>query len=109
MRYRALSLIWPQVPALQRRQLIILLGRMAARHLAAAPATEGQGYDDDCRPPALGGQQDSEAASRSIRGGIRPPIHRPTGGASSGVDAAPIWPRRTRPRVRLGPTPGVRH
>jgi len=42
MRSRALSIIWPQVPALQRRQLIILLGRMATRHLAAASATEGQ-------------------------------------------------------------------
>src|SRR5215470_10935586 len=83
MRSRALSMIWPQVPALQRRQLIILLGQMATRHLAAASATEGQAYDDHRSALALGGPQDSGAASRSIRGGVRPPIHCPTDGAPS--------------------------
>src|SRR5262252_2806692 len=109
MRSRALSMIWPQVPELQRRQLIILLGQMATRHLAAAPATEGQAYDDHRSSLALGGQQDAGAASRSVRGGVRPSIYRPTGSAPSGVDPAPIWPRRTCPRLRLGTTPGAGH
>src|SRR5262245_43662909 len=109
MRDRALSMIWSEVPALQRRQLIILLGRMATRHLAAAPATEGQAYDGHRSALALGGQQDSGAASRSVRGGVRSPIHRPTDAASSGVDPAPIWPRRTRARVRMGTAPSTGH
>src|SRR4029434_1717674 len=109
MKSRALSMIWPQVPERQRRQLIILLGQMAVRQLAAAPATEGHANDDDYRPLTLGGPQDSGAASRPVRGGVRPPIHPPADGAPSGVDAAPIWPRRTRPRVRLGSLPGAGH
>src|SRR5215471_2009849 len=109
MRYRALSLIWPQVPELQRRQLIILLGRMATRHLAAAPATEGQADDDHRSAFALGGPQDSGAASRSVRGGVRPPIHGPTDATPSGVDPAPIRPRRTRACVRLDPAPSAGH
>src|SRR4029453_11688162 len=109
MRSRALSMIWSQVPESQRRQLIILLGQMAVRHLAAAPATEGHADDDDYSPLALGGPQDSGAASRSVRGGVRPPIHPPADGAPSGADPAPIWPRRTRARVRLGALPGAGH
>jgi hypothetical protein len=99
-------MIWPQVPESERRQLIILLGQMAVRHLAAAPAMEGYAYDDH-RPLALGGPQDSGAASRSVRGSVRPPIHPPADGAPSGVDPTPIGPRRTRPRVRLGTPPST--
>src|SRR5262245_58608547 len=108
MRSRALSMIWPQVPEMQRHQLIILLGQMAVRQLATAPATEGHA-DDNHHPLALGGPQDSGAASRSVRGGVRPAIHPPADGAPSGVNPAPIWPRRTRPRVRLGAIPGAGH
>src|SRR5215510_12543273 len=100
-------MLWPQVPESQRRQLILLLGQMAVRQLAAAPTTEGYADDDAYRPLALGGPHDSGAASRSVRGGIRPPIHPPADGAPSGVDPAPIWPRRTRPRVRLGALSGT--
>src|SRR5262245_4166779 len=109
MRSRALSMIWPQVPESQRRQLIILLGQMAVRHLAAAPATEGQAYDNHRSALTLGGPQDSGAASRPVRGGVRPPIHPPADGAPLGVDPAPIWPRRTRPRVWLGAISGTGH
>src|SRR4030095_14883898 len=109
MRSRALSMIWPQVPESQRRQLIILLGQMAVRQLAAAPATEGHADDDDHRPLTLGGPQASGAASRSVRGGVRPPIYPPAAGAPSRVDPTPIWPRRARPRVRLGALPGAGH
>src|SRR5919197_1576793 len=109
MRSRALSMSETQVPESKRRQLIILLGQMAVRQLTAAPATEVHAHDDDYRPLPLGGPQDSGAASRPVRGGVRPPIHPPAAGAPSGVDAAPIWPRRTRPRVRLGALPGGGH
>src|SRR5262249_3013335 len=109
MRSRALSIIWPQVPALQRRQLIILLGRMATRHLAATSVTEGQAYDDYHSTLTLGGQQDAGAAPRPVGGGVHPPLHRPTDAAPSGVDAPPIWSRRTRARVRLGTSPGAGH
>src|SRR5262249_5525145 len=107
MRSRALSMIWPQVPEMQRRQLMILLGQLAVRQLATAPAMEGHADDDDYRSLTLGGPPDSGAAAGRFRGGLRPPIHPPTDGAPSGVNAAPIWPRRARPRVRLGALPGA--